>query len=138
MRIIENNYKNTPQEYEIVCPHCKSKLAYTFDDIVSDGFDNKWIYCEACHEQILISETPVQYPQDFYSFENGVPIKDTEINQWIKECINDLDKNNDCASRSSGNALVFAYKSDEESLMAEVVVAKNYQVTEVEISADKY
>lgn len=145
MRIIENNYQNPNQEYEITCPHCKSKLSYTYDDVISDKSDNEWIYCEACHEQIIICDNEktltvdiVQYPQDFYSFENGVPVKDTEINEWIKECINDLDKNIDYAARSSGDSLVFAYKSDQYSHMAEVLVAKKYQVTEVEIPANKY
>ena len=132
MRIIENNYQNPNQEYEITCPHCKSKLSYTYDDVISDKSDNEWLYCEACHEQIIICDNEktltvdiVQYPQDFYSFENGVPVKDAEINAWIKECVNDLDKNIDYASRSSGD-------------MAEVVVAKKYKETEVEIPADKY
>lgn len=145
MRIIENNYRNPNQEYEIICPHCKSKLSYTYDDVISDKSDNEWIYCEACHEQIIICDNKktltadiLQYPQDFYSFENGVPIKDAEINEWIKECVNDLDKNIDYAARSSGDTLVFAYKSDQYSHMAEVVVAKKYQETEVEIPADKY
>ena len=145
MRIIENNYQNPNQEYEITCPHCKSKLSYTYDDVISDKSDNEWIYCEACHEQIIICDNEktltvdiAQYPQDFYSFENGVPIKDTEINKWIKECVNDLDKNIDYASRSSGDSVVFVYKSDQYSHMAEVVVAKKYQETEVEIPADKY
>lgn len=145
MRIIENNCQNPNQEYEITCPHCKSKLSYTYDDVISDKSDNEWIYCEACHEQIIICDNEktltvdiVQYPQDFYSFENGVPVKDAEINEWIRECVNDLDKNNDYASRSSGDSLVFACKNDEESHTAEVVVAKNYHVTEVEIPADKY
>lgn len=145
MRIIENNYQNPNQEYEITCPHCKSKLSYTYDDVISDKSDNEWIYCEACHEQIIICDNEktltvdiVQYPQDFYSFENGVPVKDTEINKWIRECVNDLDKNIDYASRGSGDTLVFAYKSDQYSHMAEVVVAKKYQETEVEIPADKY
>ena len=91
MRIIENNYQNPNQEYEITCPHCKSKLSYTYDDVISDKSDNEWIYCEACHEQIIICDNEktltvdiVQYPQDFYSFENGVPIKDTVTMPRVK------------------------------------------------------
>lgn len=146
MRIIENNYVEVPPqpEYEIVCPHCKSKLVYETYDVCSCG-DDKWIYCEACGREIKISEDDklptaetLQYPQDFYSFVNGVSINDKEINKWIKECINDLDKTVDYAARSSGDTLVFACKCDEASHLAEVVVAKKYQVTEVEIPEHKY
>ena len=27
------------------------------------------------------------YPEGFYSFENGVDVSNSQINQWIKECI---------------------------------------------------
>lgn len=87
-------------------------------------------------------ETPtintVQYPKDFYSFENAVPIKDTEINKWVKECINDLDKDTDFSYRASGDTFVFAYKSDEDLPAATVIVANKYQETDVKISRKNF
>ena len=130
MRIIENNYQDKEQEYEITCPHCRSKIAYTLDDIISDSFNDDWIYCPACNTEISIydSETPtvetIQYPKDFFSYSDGVPAKDAEINKWVKECLNDLDKNTDYSYRASGDTIVFAYKSDESLPAATVVVAK--------------
>lgn len=144
MRIIENNYQDKEQEYEITCPHCKSKFAYKFDDVISDSFNDNWIYCPVCDKEISIydSETPtietIQYPKDFYSFENAVPIKDDEVNKWVKECINDLDKDTDFSYRASGDTFVFAYKSDEDLPAATVVVAKNYQETDVKISRKNF
>jgi hypothetical protein len=140
MRIIENNYKDKEQEYEITCPHCKSKLAYKFDDVISDSFNDNWIYCPVCDTGISIcdsNETPtidtIQYPKDFYSFENAVPIKDDEVNKWVKECINDLDKDTDFSYRASGDTFVFAYKSDEDLPSATVTVAKRYEEADVKI-----
>ena len=80
----------------------------------------------------------VQYPKDFFSFVNGVSLKDNEINNDIKECLNDLDKDTDFSYRASGDTFVFAYKSDEDLPSATVVVAKNYQETDVKISRKNF
>lgn len=144
MRIIENNYQDKEQEYEITCPHCKSKLAYKFDDVISDSFNDNWIYCPVCDKEISIydSETPtietIQYPKDFYSFANAVLIKDDEVNKWVKECINDLDKGADFSYRASGDTIVFTCKSDESLPVAMVIVAKKYQETDVKIPQKKF
>lgn len=147
MRIIENNYKG--KERTIICPHCSSVIAYEWDSldrhITKSGMS--YICCGACHEAIYINEndapsdeiddTPtintVQYPKDFYSFENGVPIATDEIDKWIKKCLNCLDKDNDYSCISSGDTAVIAYKSDENSSVATVIVAKKYQETDVKI-----
>lgn len=144
MRIIEKRCQNKIQEYEITCPHCQSKLAYEFDDIISDRFNNNWIYCPVCNKEIPIydSDTPtvdtVQYPKDFFSYADGVPIKDAEINKTIKECVNDLDKDTDYSYRASGDTIVFAFKSDETLPAATVIVAKKYQETDVKISSKNF
>ena len=144
MRIIENNYQDKEQEYEITCPHCKSKLAYKFDDVISDSFNGDWIYCPICDKEISIydDEIPttdtIQYPKDFFSYADGVPIKDDEIKKWIKECVNDLDDEETYSLRASGDTLVFAYKSSEDTSEATVIVAKKYQETDVKISSKNF
>lgn len=143
MRIIENNYQDKEQEYEITCPHCKSKLSYTFDDIVSDRFEGEHLYCGACNKEIYLDDgvptiDTVQYPRDFFSFVNGVSLKDNEINNNIKECLNDLDKDTDYSYRASGDTMVFAFKSDESLPAATVIVAKKYQETDVKISRKNF
>lgn len=139
MRIIENNFKESKQEYEITCPHCKSKLAYTFDDVISDGFGYEWIYCNACNKQIKIWDDgiptvdEVSYPNDFLSFGKASRVSDADINKWIKEVVNDLDKGIDYSFRASGDTIVFAYKSDEDSSAVTVTVAKGYSEMDVKI-----
>lgn len=139
MRIIEDHYQDKQQECEIICPHCRSKLAYTSNDITHSKFGDKWIYCGVCGGEIFLSDDEIptietiQYPQDFYSFANAVPIKDDDVNEWVKECINNLDKDTDFSYRASGDTIVFAYKSDEDLPAATVMVAKKYQEADVKI-----
>ena len=152
MRIIENNY-NAHTEYERDCPRCNSKFAFSSDDFYKLRCDLKmdsvilshYIECPCCgfdiplnSEEVDDEETPtintVQYPKDFFSYADGVSIKDAEINKWVKECVNDLDKDNDYSFRASGDTIVFAFKPDEDVPSATVVVTKKYQETDVKIS----
>ena len=149
MRIIENNY-NAHTEYERDCPRCNSKFAFSFGDLKMDSVTlSHYVECPCCGFSIPLNskevdseETPtietIQYPKDFYSFENAVPIKDDEANKWVKECINDLDKDTDFSYRASGDTIVFAYKSDEDLPAATVIVANKYQETDVKISRKNF
>ena len=137
MRIIENRNDEVKQEYEIVCPHCNSKLAYYNTDI-RDCYEGAYIVCPCCQKDIDLDEIPtaetIQYPKDFFSYADGVPIKDDEINKWVKECVNDLDDEETYSLRASGDTVVFAYKSSEDASEATVIVAKKYQEADVKIS----
>lgn len=151
MRVIENNYKG--KECTIICPHCSSVIAYEWDSldrhITKSG--RSYICCGACHEAIYINENDtdhvpinefdeiptaeaIHYPKDFFSYADGVPIKDTEINKWVKECVNDLYGDTSYSLRATGDTVVFAYKSSEDASEATVIVAKKYQETDVKIS----
>ena len=143
MRIIENRYGDKQQEYEITCPHCMSKLAYTFDDIVSDRFEGEYLYCGVCDKEIYLDdEIPtadtIQYPKDFFSYADGVSIKNDEINKWIKQCVNDLDDDTSYSLRATGDTVVFAYKSSEDASEATVTVAKKYEEADVKISRKNF
>ena len=139
MRIIENRNDEVKQEYEIVCPHCNSKLAYYNTDI-RDCYESAYIVCPCCQKDIDLDEIPtaetIQYPKDFFSYADGVPIKDDEINKWVKECANHLDDDSNISYslRASGDTIVFAYKAENEPDTATVIVAKKYQETDVKIS----
>ena len=146
MRIIEDHYQDEQREYEITCPHCRSKLAYTFNDITHNESGDKWIYCGVCGGKIFLSDnnkTPtidtIQYPRDFLSFPDDLPvttnIEDTKINEWIKECINDLDKDNNFSYNQCGDTMVFAFvfETDESLPVADVVVTKNFREAVVKI-----
>lgn len=139
MQIIENNYKDQQQELELVCPYCKSKLKYDEDDIWNCEAGS-YIKCPCCMERIYVDDiaeitlATVNYPETFYSFENGVSVKNNEINKWVKECLNQLDKGTDYTLSASGDTIVFAFKSGEDESFATVIVAKKYQECEVKIS----
>lgn len=144
MRVIENNY-NAHTEYERDCPRCNSKFAFSFGDLKMDSVTlSHYLECPCCgfsiplnSEKVDDEETPtintVQYPKDFFSYADGVSIKDNEINKWVKECVNDLDDDTSYSLRASGDTVVFAYKSDEDVSEATVIVAKKYQETDVKI-----
>ena len=155
MRVIENNYKG--KEHTIICPHCSSVIAYEWDSldrhITKSG--RSYICCGACHETIYINENDIdhvpinefdeiptaetiQYPKDFFSYSDGVPIKDDEINKWVKECANDLDDDTSYSLRATGDTMVFAYKSSKDASEATVIVAKKYQETDVKISQKNF
>ena len=139
MRIIENTQREKEQEYEIVCPHCKSKLAYCTADVRS-CYEQTYIICPCCHRKIHVDDTPtkITYPQDFHSYANAVKVKDSETNEWIKKCVSDLDKDTDYSFMASGDTIVFAFKSDEDVPSATVVVAKKYQEADVKISRKNF
>lgn len=149
MRIIKNNY-NAHTEYERDCPRCNSKFAFSFGDLKMDSVTlSHYVECPCCgfsiplnSEKVDDEETltinTVQYPKDFFSYADGVSIKDNEINKWVKECVNDLDDDTSYSLRASGDTVVFAYKSDEDVSEATVIVAKKYQETDVKISSKNF
>lgn len=149
MRIIKNNY-NAHTEYERDCPRCNSKFAFSFGDLKMDSVTlSHYVECPCCgfdiplnSEEVDDEETPtintVQYPRDFFSYADGVSIKDNEINKWVKECVNDLDDDTSYSLRASGDTMVFAFKSDEDVPAATVIVAKKYQETDVKISRKNF
>lgn len=149
MRVIENNY-NAHTEYERDCPRCNSKFAFSFGDLKMDSVTlSHYVECPCCgfsiplnSEKVDDEETPtintVQYPKDFFSYADGVSIKDDMINKWVKECVNDLDDDTSYSLRASGDTVVFAYKSSEDASEATVIVAKKYQETDVKISSKKF
>ena len=138
MEIIENNNADIK-----VCPHCNTMLRYNIDDILSWDKDYEYIICPYCHNDIILeNETPtcetIKYPIHFHSLANAVEIKNDQIQKWVTECVNHLDKDNNYYMISSGDTIVFAYKCDEDFHLANVVVAKKYQETDVEIPIGKF
>lgn len=139
MRIIENKHCEEP-ETEVTCPECGSRFAYSDSDIENWEWET-YLHCPCCNTLIQLKyekddlptiET-IQYPKDFFSFKNGIPLRADEIDKWIKDCLNCLDKDNNYSCISSGDTIVFAYKSDEDSSAATVIVAKKYEEADVKI-----
>lgn len=73
----------------------------------------------------LVNKTIPHYPEEFDDFSDGVGIKDSEINKWIKECIDGINKGEkDFWCISSGNTKVIVLKYDDGY---EINVSKGYQ-----------
>lgn len=77
-----------------------------------------------------------QSPRGFQNWTNEHYVEDTNINNWIKECIIDIQEQiltqhndvNPSAFRSSGNSIVtcIAYRKEENVYELTVVVARDY------------
>ena len=184
MKIIENNYKDEPKEFDMVCPHCNSKLTYYESDI-QPSYERAYIVCPCCHKDIFVMDDEptwlcewcgaafegepyigvngaewvdcpkcgertfvsegieitadtVEYPKHFCSYSKGKPVDDEQINEWIKDAVNQLDKDVDYSGHASGDTIVLAYKSDEDYSSATVIVAKKYSECEVQIPREKF
>lgn len=78
----------------------------------------------------------VNYPNRFFSFENGKGISDDEVNEWIQICIDELEKNKneDYHYRSSGNTqvIVWRIKVSDREYYYEVEVNKGREFFETE------
>jgi hypothetical protein len=68
------------------------------------------------------------YPEDFYNYNDGVNISIKEINKWIDECIERLEKctDSDSMSISSGNTKVMVVRLNDEYRPYDITVCKNY------------
>ena len=76
-----------------------------------------------------------KFPDDFYSFYDGVDISNEEINEWIQRCISDLETNGGyCSSISSGNTTVtvhkFYYDDYSDDYYYDVRVSKGYYLAD--------
>ena len=104
----------------------------------------EWVDCPSCGERTFVSEgieltaDTVEYPKHFYFYSKGKSVDDEQINEWIKDAVNRLDKDVDYSGHASGDTIVLAYKSDEDYSSATVIVAKKYSECEVQIPRKKF
>lgn len=135
MRIIKNGKGNLIPETETVCRKCGAELAYNVHDIKYHKGE-EYVTCPYCHQKIWLDDdesTPetIDFPSDFYQF--TTKRSDEELNDWIKESIEQLKKDGDIGW-IEGDALVLAIKDFEDDNYARVFVCKNYAESSVKIS----
>lgn len=142
MRIINNEN----EEKYVVCEKCKTKIGYTQDDIEYKDYGVPYIRCPHCSSQTMLEEEDclelnknnVKFPIHYYHFGEGKPIDDEQINKWVKESIEYLEKNptEHFSYHASGDSIVFVikYEDDEEY---SIIVAKNYYSTSVSIDKEE-
>ena len=103
-KILKNNYKGkvpqkkvqlTRDDYKIACQKCKSEIEYAANDIQYPDDVNSVVVCPCCGAEIPVCEKDVTienlvFPNDFYSFEDGVKISDKKIKDFIQEGVDYL------------------------------------------------
>jgi hypothetical protein len=69
------------------------------------------------------------FPDNFIHLVNAKPVSDETVNEWIKECIEQLESDKSCPwiAVSSGNTIAEVRRcSDDDYLGYEVIVARDY------------
>ena len=136
MRIIQNNYQedvNTTEE--IICEHCNSVFEIDDNDITKPVDDDEYVYCPCCHQKVYLYEPNtkenIRFPTSYHCFENGINIKDDEIDTWVKECIEYLEKYPDEPYKyiGTGNSFAVVFNHEDEYF---IMVSKNHFETYIE------
>lgn len=68
-----------------------------------------------------------KFPRDFHYPKNAVPISHEQINEWIKECINEIEKDEEAEYHftESGDTRVTVYRLHEDDGKYEIIVSKS-------------
>lgn len=129
MKVLYNPKNDTDFTYQTVCD-CGAVLEYTSSDIQKNICRENVVFCPVCLEpvNVLNADDGITYPKDFYHYGNGAQISDSEINEWIKDCIERC-KVGGYSSRASGNTMVTVVEYEDGY---EVYVSKNYSSTEID------
>lgn len=130
MKVIKNNY-NEENNIQYICEECNSVFEYDNNDICIDSYGDNYVNCPCCGKKCYIDEemptvNNIEFPRHFIKIgENAVEISDKEINKYIKECINWLEKNPNESFRyiGTGDSFVVVFNHEDEYY---ILVAKNY------------
>ena len=123
------------------CNSCGEGLT---DEPKVGAFGCKYIVCDNCGKENYIDELEpetftkdnVRFPQHYYHFVGGVSIDDDTINEWVKNCIEDLEQNpdEDHIFTASGDSLVHVARFEDDGEY-NVQVCKNYYETNIKINS---
>lgn len=137
MKIIKagNQYKVAEMDNRAVpvvldCDECGSQFEVTVEDCEKVG-DSYYAKCPCCsirhkvnHIDFYPHDSP-KFPADFFHFGEAKPIKEEEINEWIKEIADKVKIGCDPTfyMRGTGDSVVIALVCEDE---VTYYVAKNY------------
>lgn len=141
MKIIENNYFKFNKElieFECTCPNCQSILETNENDVQYDREDMEhYVICPCCHMRIndehfdrIVTLDNISYPFDFYKIGDNdnevVHLTDSDINEYIQECIKFLKEYPDEPYKyiGTGDSLIIVFNQEDEY---NFIVAKNYE-----------
>lgn len=143
MRVLNDTRQKT---YKVTCD-CNAELEVEESDLEVGNYGLKYCICPCCNEkyyddsfgEIKLNKNNLSFPRHYSCFEDGIKLKDEEINNMVRECIERFDKNDDedfVRYVATGNTFVIVFKmiDDEEY---NVFVSKNYYETFLPIDIDK-
>jgi hypothetical protein len=115
--------KTKEEPKQETCRYCESTLEYTYSDVKGKETFYPSITCPICNEAVclpvfymeedekVVTAGNAKFPDGFHDFSGGMKISDETINQWIRECVDNITEDDDWygfSSRSSGDTIVFA------------------------------
>lgn len=138
MKIIKNNHSKFDKElieFKCTCPNCQSVLETNENDVQYDREDMEhYVICPCCHMRItdehfdrIVTLDNISYPFDFYKIgDDSLHLTDTDINEYIQECIKFLKKYPDEPYKyiGTGDSLIIVFNHEDEYIF---IVAKNYE-----------
>lgn len=159
---------NSQTDYDyLLCPCCYEKIKLEPDPMqpiypppylceeCGENFDTElyigsngslFAKCPYCDEEqwigegVTLTEENINYPQHFFQYgrKSQSSISDAQITEWVRKCVARLDKDVDYSMSASGDTIVIAAKTEEDSNTVSVYVCKGYSECELEISSDRY
>ena len=146
MKILKNNMLNNEWPRKVICQECGSELEIEYEDVVIDQ-NRSYYYCPVCNcendihscDEQKITIDNLRFPDDFFSFRNGVDLSNEEIKVCIIESVKHLrnhpDKESWCIS--SGNTFVEVWNCVDDGEY-HIFVAKDYYDCCVEYNQKDY
>ena len=148
MRIIKNKNKwDYSYPKYVVCGECESEFECDYEDTYIGALGCRYVRCPCCGGERMLDDgdgltvDTLRFPTHYFHFEDGVKLKDSEVDEFVKGCIKRLreSKDKDFYATSTGtgdtHVFVFRYDGDEEYF---VYVGKNGYETSVPFVEEDY
>lgn len=130
MRVIENNYKKPEKDRSketnrIACDHCDSVFEYDESDVHIGAYGCAFVTCPCCGKEndaldsdsVELTPSNVRFPVHYGSFKEGIKIENTEVDKYVRKCIDDIrEESGDWSTTACGDTAVFVFRmsGDEE------------------------
>ena len=110
------------------CDRCGREFAYSPAAPVTGVGGMKYVHCPYCHEENIVDENravPPTFPKTFFHFRNGAKLSDDQIQEYVNECLDYLNKHRDedFAYAATGDTFVVALRWEDQT---QIVVGKDY------------
>ena len=125
MKIIKNETKSIPSifPFRTKCEYCNAELEVDKEDAYTGEYGLYDYICPCCNmkntidDGIDLTKDNLQFPIHYHSFNDGKDISNEEVDKWVKECIEKIEKDKESyiSWTGTGNTKVFVQKFDGDN-----------------------